>query len=565
VPLVTLAQFRGLVQIKGMRDLPKKGAALAALALALGCQSNGPADAEGTAGTSSGGGVALPPDTPATALLPARIRRLTDAEYQASTAALFGPTAPAVGSDFVPDARQSGFTVNEAQRVDPVLAHQLAEAAESLAADLRQHLAERAPCADPVAGAPACAQAFVHSFGEQVYRRPLAEDEIARLMGVFGVGFDGGSYAEGIELTVRAMLQSASFLYLTELGEGAGATVKLTPYELASSMSYLIQGRPPSADLLQQALAGQLDTPEGRATALSGLFGIDARARVVRVVREWLGTDRITQTAKDSTEYPEFENVKAAMDRETTEFLQMVVQEEGASLGKLLAADFTAANAPLAKLYGASAATEDVFERVVPMPPRLGILNQGAFLSVFAHAQETAPVLRGVAVMRRLACIDIPDPVTLNIAVVPPPPDPSKTTRERFGVHAADARCAACHKLIDNFGFAFEGFDGMGKSRKMDKGSPVDTSVSVTGTDFDGSYADSNALATALSRSPQVRECFARHVFRALSGTSAPELVASENEFVGYWRGRLDADDPSIIDTLAAFVESPAFAYRRAP
>ncbi len=548
-----------------MRDLPKKGAALLALTVALACQSNGPTDAEGSAGTSSGGGVTLPPDTSATALLPARIRRLTDAEYQATTAALFGPTAPAVGSDFVPDARQSGFTVNEAQRVDPVLAHQLAEGAESLAADLRQHLAERAPCADPVAGARACAQSFVKSFGEQVYRRPLAEDEVARLIGLFDVGFDGGSYAEGIELTVRAMLQSASFLYLTELGEGAGATVKLTPYELASSMSYLIQGRPPSADLLQQALAGQLDTPEGRATALSGLFGIDARARVVRVIREWLGTDRITQTAKDSTEYPEFENVKAAMDRETTEFLQVVVQEEGASLGKLLAADFTAANAPLAKLYGASAATDDVFERVVPFPARRGILNQGAFLSVFAHAQETAPVLRGVAVMRRLACIDIPDPVTLNIAVVPPPPDPSKTTRERFGVHAADARCAACHKLIDNFGFAFEGFDGMGKSRTMDKGNPVDTSVSVTGTDFDGSYADSNALATALSQSPQVRECFARHVFRALSGTSAPELAPSEDEFVGYWRGRLKADDPSIIDTLAAFVESPAFAYRRAP
>jgi hypothetical protein len=547
-----------------MRDLPKQSVALAALALALGCQSNDAVEPGGSAGTSSGGGVTLPTDTPATALLPARIRRLTDAEYQASTAALFGATAPAVGADFVPDARQSGFTVNEAQRVDPVLAHQLAEGAESLAAFVREHLSERAPCADPVAGAEACAQTFAKVFGEQVYRRPLAEEEIAHLVGVFRVAFDGGSYAEGIELMVRAMLQSASFLYLTELGDGAGATVKLTPYELASSMSYLIQGRPPSAELVQQALAGQLDTPEGRAAALSGLFGIDARARVVRVIREWLGTDRITQTAKDSTAYPEFEAVKSAMDRETTEFLQVVVQEEGASLGKLLAADFTVANAPLAKLYGASAATNDVFERV-PTPGRLGILNQGAFLSVFAHAQETAPVLRGVAVMRRLACIDIPDPVSLNIAVVPPPPDPSKTTRERFGVHAADARCAACHKLIDNFGFAFEGFDGMGKARSMDVGQPVDTSVSVTGTDFDGSYADSNALATALSQSPQVRECFARHMFRALSGTSAPELLASEDEFVKYWKGGLTADDPSIIDTLAAFVESPAFAYRRAP
>ena len=99
----------------------------------------------------------------------------------------------------------------------------------------------------------------------------------------------------------------------------------------------------------------------------------------------------------------------------------------------------------------------------------------------------------------------------------------------------------------------------------MDSGKPVNTSVVVSGTDFDGSYADSNALASAMSKSAQVRECFARHVFRALSGTSAPELVASEDDFVGYWKAGLTMDDANIIDTLSAYVTSPAFAYRRSP
>jgi hypothetical protein len=572
VSLVTLARLKASVQInlmrdvRDVRDLLRTGAALSVLALVtLGCQASdaSPADS-GSAGTTHGGGATLPPGTQPDALLPARIRRLTNAEYQASTAALFGAQAPAVGGDFVPDSRQSGFTVNEAQRVDPVLARQLGEAATQLAGAVRQHIAERAPCAEPATGAEACAQAFVKTFGEQVYRRPLAEDEVAQLLSVFRAAFEGGSYEEGIELAARAMLQSASFLYHTEIGDGAAGTVKLTPYELASSMSYLIQGRPPTSQLLQQALAGQLDTPEGRAAALPSLLGIEARDRVVRVIREWLGTDRLGQTAKDSTKYPDFERVKAAMERETTEFLQVVVQEEGASLAKLLSADFTVANAPLAQVYGVNAASADVFERV-STPHRLGILNQGAFLSVFAHAQETAPVLRGVAVLRRLACIDVPDPISLDLAVVPPPPDPSKSTRERFEVHARDPVCAACHKLIDNFGFAFEGFDGMGKGRPTDAGNPVDTSVVVTGTDFDGSYADSNALAGALSKSAQVRECFARHVFRGLSGTSAPELRPSEDAFVSYWKGGEPMDDASIIDTLTAFVTSPAFAFRRLP
>lgn len=543
---------------------------LGVLLLVAGCQASsdapgGASGGNGSGGTSSGlaGSAALPPGTQPAALLPARIRRLTNAEYGATAVDLFGAAAASVGQDFVPDSRQGGFTVNEAQRVDPVLARQLSEAAGVLAADLRTHIDERAPCGDKVAGALGCATSFIRAFGERAYRRPLAEDEVAQLMTVFGSAFEGGSYEEGIELVVRAMLQSAAFLYLTEIGAAPAATIQLTPLELASAISYLIQGRPPTADLLAQAAAGQLASPEGRGAAVAGLLGVDARARVVRVIREWLGTDRLAHTAKDTIVYREFGLVKAAMERESTEFLQEIVQNEGASLAKLLSADFTVANAPLAALYGGSAASPDVFERIAT-PNRRGILNQGAFLSVYAHASETAPVLRGVAVMRRVACIPLLDPVDLSLAVVPPAPDSTKSTRERFDIHAKDKVCGVCHRQIDNFGFAFEAFDGMGKIRPSDNGRPIDTNVAISGTDFDGSYADSNQLAIALSQSPQVRECFARQVYRGLSGTSVAELQPSEDEFITYWRGAQPSADVSIIDTLTAVVTNPAFAYRRA-
>jgi hypothetical protein len=255
------------------------------------------------------------------------------------------------------------------------------------------------------------------------------------------------------------------------------------------------------------------------------------------------------------------------MDRETTEFIQTLVSQKGGSLRQLLAGNWTMANKPLAELYGATAAGSDFAE--ISVPSRLGMLNQGAFLSVFSHAHESAPVLRGVAVMRRVACSPVPDPVGLTSAVVPPAPDPSKTTRERFAVHAADPECASCHKRIDNFGFAFEQFDAMGRARIDDNGKTVDASVNVVGTDFDGPYANSNALVSAMAESAQVRECFARHVFRAMAGTSAAELQASEDEFVKHWKesaigdagGKPDAD---VVGTLAAYITSPAFGYRRA-
>jgi hypothetical protein len=554
----------------------QKACCVAPLLLSLACQANvDEPNGSGAGGAGSGGaqnlagGATLPPGTQPTALLPARIRRLADAEYQASVSALFNGAAVArdISKDFVPDSRQSGFTLNEAQRVDPVLAGQLADAAVTLAAELRAHVTERAPCANPATDADTCARDFITKFGLSAYRRPLGEDEITALLKVFHAALDGGSYEEGIELTARAMLQSAGFLYLTEIGAAPAATVELTPFEVASSITYLIQGRPPTADHLMQVKDLSADAARQALLADPNLLGLDAKDRVVRVIREWLGTDRIADIAKDSKIYPDFDLVKADMATETTGFLQELAQSHNGSLKELLAGDWTVANGRLASMaYGMKNVSGD-FQHLAT-PDRLGILNQGAFLSVFSHAHETAPVLRGVAVMRRVACAPVGDPVGLTTAVVPPAPDATKSTRQRFAAHAVDS-CAVCHDRIDNFGFAFEGFDGMGRARDIDNNQPVDASVNVIGTDFDGSYANSNALVKAMSTSSQVRECFARHMFRALATTSDPAVKSSEDDFVKYWAANLpqnggQVDDVGIIDTLLAYIKSPGFIYRRA-
>ena len=592
MPLVSLAKVAAVVQIIPMRVLPKTGLVAAPLLvlLALGCEGSvqgvGPNASVGGSATGAGGsgnlggGVALPPGTEAAALLPARIRRLADAEYEASVTALVPEVGPGISADFIPDSRQSGFTLNEAQRVDPVFAGQLAAAASKLAANVRSHVAEQAPCANPTADADACATKFIEAFGEEAYRRPLAADEVAHLMTVFHAALEGGTYDEGIELVVRAMLQSASFLYLTEIGDVAApvATVKLTPYELASAVSYLVQGRPPSKLLRQMAVEGKLDTPEGRYDATNdpglALFAADnsafnAQTRTTRIIKEWLGTDKISETAKDSNVYQDYARVKGALEEETKQFLAGVVSNgDGGSLAELLGGAWSMVNAPLASVYGVQApgASDSAFVRVA-LPNRVGILNQGAFLSVFAHASESAPVLRGVAVLRRITCAGVPSPVDLKKAVVPPAPDPSKTTRQRYAEHAA-SDCAACHNNIDSFGFAFEAFDGMGKFRTRDNDKDVDSSVVISGTDFDGAYPDSNALAQAMSTSPQVRECFARHVYRALAATSVPELKPSEDDFVKHWQTTLATDgsgkaDAKIIPTLVSFITNASFAYRR--
>jgi hypothetical protein len=534
----------------------------------------------GSSGNGSGGGVTLPPDTQPAALLPTRIRRLTNAEFENSARDAVGNTDP-VASDFVPDARQSGFTLNDAQIVDSVLIKQISGAATILAAQVRTQLDTQAPCAD-MTQAEACASAFIQSFATRAYRRPLGDDEAAKLLVLYHAGADGAAYADGIEEVATGIFQSAAFLYLTETGNAAaGSSINLTPYEIASEISYLLIASPPPQPLLDAAAANQLSTPDGRTKAINTAYGnpphsmlqtTDARDRFVRVIREWLGTDQLENTAKDSTVYPSFATLKSAMVTDATDFINAIGSQAPGTrtLQELLGADWTSTKDPgLLSLYGATTATNDA--GFFKLNERRGILNQGAFLSVYAHASETGPVLRGVALLRRITCIGVPSPASLNITVVPLVPDPTKTMRQRLSAHVTDKVCAGCHTAIDNFGLAFELYDGMGGKQTTDQGQPIDSTVTVangTATDLNGDYPDSNALALKLSTSPSVRECFARNVFRASSGRSDSDVQASEDDFVKYWSAQedplKDENKADIINTMIDYIQSPTFNIRRA-
>jgi hypothetical protein len=546
----------------------------------------------GSGGGGTGGSMAS--DNP---LLPARVRRLTNAEYAASVFALLGVNADAAVATFPRDATQKlGFTVNDAQIVSSVLAGQLDTIAQQIVTSARQvgEIAFLAPCDDPVSGGETCARTFIQSFAAKAYRRPVTTADVDPLLDLYrAVAAEGGTYADGLDFVTRAILQAPSFVYLTELGDSTAESppgkTRLTPSETASLLSYLITANPPDQELLDDIAA--MATADGREHHLRRLWTTDGgRARLVRVVREWLGIDGVAELDKDSNVYPQFNTHHDAITAESISFIDDVLQDGGSTLQELLGADWTFINA----IYGATpeqigayytdyyglASIGPTFRRNqldgAAGGTRVGILNQGAFLSLFATATGSHPVRRGVAVMRRLACLDLPDPAELDINVVPPVPDPNmpKTTRELYAVHATDPLCKTCHQRIDNFGFAFELYDGIGAFRanrqepvKTPTGTvmlPIDTATTVmgTGTDLDGDYADSNALARALASSATVRACMARQLFRASTGHSEGSGRGAEDNFVTVWR-QLPADkQSSLMETLVAWVRSDGFVAR---
>jgi hypothetical protein len=145
------------------------------------------------------------------------------------------------------------------------------------------------------------------------------------------------------------------------------------------------------------------------------------------------------------------------------------------------------------------------------------MLTQGSFLATHAKADQTSPVQRGKFVRAQLFCTPPPPPPP-DIVVMPPTVDPRLSTRERFAMHTADARCATCHVKMDPIGFAFEHYDAAGRWRDIDGGQPVDATGMLTGTDADGPLDGVPSLATRLVGSEQVALCTATQWFRYAFG-----------------------------------------------
>jgi hypothetical protein len=366
-----------------------------------------------------------------------------------------------------------------------------------------------------------CARTFVQSFGKRAFRRPLDAVEVDDLVALYtklrtdpqmNYGFQ-----EALGIVVEAMLQSPGFLYRWERGLSApqmdGALVKFDPYEVASRLSYFIWNSMPDATLTAEAEAGRLQTPDQVATQAQRLLA-DPRADLTLAdfVTQWLELGPLKDAIKDTAVYPAFKpELRDSMRAETVAFTRDVLRGPTPSFDRLLTAPYTFVDARLAQYYGV---TPDAMGRVdLSGTARLGLLTQGALMSVKGNSYRTSPVRRGKFILNRVLCQVIPPPPP---DVVPelPPPDPTKTVREQMAEHRTKPSCAACHESMDVLGFAFEHFDGAGNYRKDDGGHSIDSSGSVTVEGVTFTFTDASDLASALASSPMSQSCFARQWLR---------------------------------------------------
>ena len=525
---------------------------------------------EGTSGTT--------PRDATSVWLPARVRRLSNRELDNSVKDLLGTTSN-LSAQFPPDTRQSGFTLNAAQRVDGTYAGQLNDAADAIAEEaVTERLSTLVPCAG--SGDPrACAGTFIDGFATRAFRRPVVDEERAGLLAVYDTAAGGtnaeggtiGTFADGIQAVIRAVLESGSFLYVTELGRGkVGELLELDPYETASQLSYLVAAAPPDSALLEAASQDALRTPAQRDAQARRLLASSPHAaqQLARFVKEWLRLDQLAEIDRTSTVADPFATLSPLFDAETDAFVGEVAVHGDGTLGTLLTADFTMVNDELASFYGVPYGAKTGWARAsLASTARRGLLSQSNFLSTYASNAPpgSSPVKRGKVVLNQLLCLSIEFPTDPNVAMkaaVPPPVDPKATTRERFDQHATDPACSGCHKMLDGVGFAFENFDQIGKFRSTENGKPVDASGELEGSDVDGPYADAAELVGRLASSEQVRRCFARNFFRFASAQTSDD---TETEYLDGWAAMPADARTQMAELVVGYVRSDLFMKRRAP
>jgi Protein of unknown function (DUF1592)/Protein of unknown function (DUF1588)/Protein of unknown function (DUF1595)/Protein of unknown function (DUF1587)/Protein of unknown function (DUF1585) len=495
----------------------------------------------------------------------APLRRLTNAQYNATVHALLGLEGD-FAQGFGPDEQVGGFDSNSTVPVSATQVDKYGEVAEQLAdqATTGAALARLAPCAPPAGDADACAHRFIPDFGKRAFRRPLTADEVNRYEAVYTTARGpSGDFAAGIKWVVTAMLQSPHFLYLPELGEAAGAASKvpLSPYEVATRLSYFFLGGMPDDGLFAAADARALGTPEQVATQARRLLATaKATDALVSFHRQWLMLDDILSTTKDENAFPDFTPaLRQAMNDEIAAFVTGVLRDGDARLDTLLDADFSFVRGPLYGLYGLPApraGAPDVPTRVqFPAGQRAGILTLGGTLATFAHPDQSSPVARGFLVSDRLLCITPPQPPP-NVDTSVPPPDPSVTTRQRLEAHRTNATCNACHGLMDPYGLTFEHYDGIGRYRAKDGLQPVDATATLPGIGFVNDAVD---LMAHLATSDQVRRCMVQSWFRYGLGRLENEKDAAT---LGSVSAAFAHADYRVPELLVAMVSTDGFRYR---
>jgi hypothetical protein len=513
---------------------------------------------------------ARPPGDPMTMLpdappgvAPMVIRRLTNREYAATIETLFGFDGTEIANELVGDVRDHGYdNAYGQQALSLAHAERYMVAAERVVerVEMDSGAAARFFTCEPGSASDPCSRSLVDAWGRRIYRRPLAGAEIDALV---AIGTEEISPRRAALTMVQAMLQSPSFLFRVERGEGPGArpdTLHLSGYEVATRLAFTLFGATPDDALLDAAESGRLETPEGVSEVVRGLLD-DPRLRTTmgELARQWFRVQRLDGQSRDGGEFPEFSDaLVASMKVELDRRVSRAMWDEGDFVAGLYASPIHDVDAELAAVYGVPAPSSFEPRSLDALADRGGFFTSAAFATLTSRGDDTSPISRGVYIREVVLCDPLPPPIR---GVMPPMPMEGESLADAEERHTADPVCASCHTRIDPIGHGLERYDPIGRLRASYwNGEPVRLDGLVEGLEA-AEFSGGVELGANVARSALARDCAIEHVYRWSLGRGPVEEDAAD---YGAVRARFAASGYSFRELLVAAVASDVFLNRPA-
>jgi hypothetical protein len=507
-----------------------------------------------------------PPDEPAcasTEFTPARVWRLSDQQYATAVKDLVpGVAVPTIQTPGHSDQHFIEFA--ELFEFGPATTSDVRASANAVAADAVKNLPALLACKggeDP----NTCSGRFIDDFASRAFRRPLDPEEKQGLRGVYMAGAKL-SQAEGIKMVMSAVLQSASFLYRTELGKTAtvtpGQTVELTAHELASSLSFLFLSSIPDPELRAVADNNSIFETAVFKRQVERLLRLPrAQEHLTNVYLKWVGLG-LGLNADLATQEKEFTPaLKASMEQEARLFFKDLLSN-GGTVGDVLTSRKGFVDRTLATHLGVQGGGATDFTPVTyPVGQRSGVLTLGGVLARYSLGH--AEVFRGKFVRDEFLCQEIPPPPNTDEVEKETKAAENLPPREQAKLRLMHTTCGSCHSQMDPIGLAFGNYDALGRYRTTDKtGAAIDSTGDLSGTGestVDGPVKNAVELGERLSRSTTARSCIEGKMLGYALGRLTEKFDKCELKRID---GFVAAGGGKLTDLMAAIVYSSAYRYR---
>ncbi|WP_437794102.1 DUF1592 domain-containing protein [Sorangium sp. So ce693] len=420
--------------------------------------------------------------------------------------------------------------------------------------------------------AAGCLEQTIKTFGRKAFRRPLTDLEVARFQKL-GQITPAGTPAEVAEATLVGFLVSPSFIMLPELAtdqDASGQGIKLSSYEVATKLSYLLWGSAPDEVLSAAADNNELQTKEQILAQAQRMIAVREKTGplVTSFHRNWAqmnnGNAHWWKMDHDTETYPLYSDAaKPSWQAELDSFFEDVAFE-GGSFDDLLLSNVAFVNKDNAAIYGLDPASYGTELTKVELDAnvRPGFLTRVGFLSSYAGYDATSPILRGAFISVYL------------LGVNPGPPIPGATMQTVQGDFATQrariekltepATCNGCHSIINPPGFVMEGFDGIGKLQTTDPlGGAIDASVTTNTIDFgDGNVKEISSPLQLMQEITQLKKAKQLYAEAWVSYAFGRDPNGKDKCVVDQIDTKLSEGGYSILNLLADLTQADSFRVR---